>query len=129
MGEKHPENADDGPGPKVPDLKPPELEVPEFPVLPAGREAPQIPKELTEPVRKPASMARKAKEQSDLGHIASLSTSFLVSVVAGGALGWMLQRWVWPGAAPWPLVVGIGVGLLAGFIRFVREGLKIANRS
>ena len=53
--------------------------------------------------------------------------NFAFGVMGMGAIGWAIQNWFWKSAAPWPLVVGLGLGLVTGFYRFIREAMA-ANR-
>lgn len=57
--------------------------------------------------------------------ISTVGTSFAFAVGGIGILGWAVQRWLLPGFAPWPLVAGLGLGLVGGFIRFVRDATAL----
>lgn len=57
-----------------------------------------------------------------------IAMNFAFAVIGMGALGWAVQEWLWPASKPWPLLVGLGIGLVGGFVQFVRAGLA-ANRS
>jgi F0F1-type ATP synthase assembly protein I len=54
--------------------------------------------------------------------------NFVYGFIGFLILGWAAQKWVWPGAAPWPLLIGIGVGLIGGGYRFVRDAMAM-NRT
>ena len=45
------------------------------------------------------------------------------SVVTGGGVGWLADRWL--GSAPWLLVVGFVLGAAAGFYEFIRLTAKL----
>lgn len=57
-----------------------------------------------------------------------IALSFAYSVGGMALLGWALQRWVFPNAAPWLLVGCLAMGLIGGTYRFIKEALR-ANRS
>jgi ATP synthase protein I len=48
-------------------------------------------------------------------------------VVGGGILGWGVD-WL-AGTKPWGILIGLLVGLVAGFTRFVREATRAGRRS
>jgi hypothetical protein len=124
-----------------PELIAPDLEVPHIPDLGPAAEAPPPPVfPDTAPIRErvgmnppsgggtrtgpPGSPMPRTKEMGtaeQLLKISTVGTNFAFSVMAAGLLGWLLQRFVIPGSAPWPLVVGLLVGLLLGAWRFVRD--------
>lgn len=56
----------------------------------------------------------------------AIAMNFVFGVIAGALLGWGVQ-WMWPSTAPWALIIGLGAGLIGGFVRFIKEGLQ-ANR-
>lgn len=62
-----------------------------------------------------------------LVQISVIGSNFAFSVMAAGLLGWALQTWLLKSAAPWPLVIGLALGLILGFYRFIREALKAIN--
>lgn len=117
-------------------LPPPEddpFPLPPLPPLPASAEPPPIPEVLARPVDHPRAAEILGQGQGK-GHAARMAQSwgiamnFAFAVIGMGALGWAVQAWLWPAARPWPLLVGLGVGLVGGFVQFVRAGLA-ANRS
>ncbi len=40
-------------------------------------------------------------------------------------IGWLLDRWL--GTDPWLIVTGLGVGLIAGMVRFFRTALAVTR--
>lgn len=56
-----------------------------------------------------------------------LASNFTAGVLGMGFIGWALERWVWPGAAPWLLLGGIAMGLFGGGYRFVRDAIRMNN--
>jgi len=54
-----------------------------------------------------------------------LALNFVYGFIGFGAIGWALERWVWPGAAPWILIGGLGLGLFAGGYRFVKDAIAM----
>ncbi|MBL9000207.1 MAG: AtpZ/AtpI family protein [Phycisphaerae bacterium] len=58
----------------------------------------------------------------------AIATNFAFTVAGGCLIGWVLERYVWPGAKPWLLLGGAFAGLVSGGYRFVKEAMA-ANRS
>lgn len=96
----------------------------------------KIPDELTTPVDrsqfpslapKPTSVG-KAKNDGTMEQLVRIGTvggNFVLAVVALGLIGWAVQTWVFKNAAPWPLMVGLLLGILIGGIRFVQDARKL----
>ncbi len=57
-----------------------------------------------------------------------IGLNFVYGVVGFGLIGWALEKWVWPGAAPWVLFGGLGLGLLGGGYLFVHEAIAMGKR-
>ena len=55
---------------------------------------------------------------SALGRAFRMSTEFVAGVIAGGGLGWLLDRWL--GTSPWGLIVFLMLGFAAGTFNVVR---------
>ncbi len=98
----------------------------------------KIPDVLTKPVLKPEmlkeyerndSAARRPGESDTAKQAAgwAIAMNFVWTVAAGGLLGWAVQKWAWPSAAPWPLLVGLITGILVGMGKFIRDALKANN--
>jgi F0F1-type ATP synthase assembly protein I len=51
-----------------------------------------------------------------------LGSNFVFSVAGMTALGWALERWVWPKATPWLILAGCVLGLVGGTYNFIRQG-------
>jgi F0F1-type ATP synthase assembly protein I len=86
---------------------------------------PDIPPELREP---PKGAPTKPVPTADVpaeGRAWAVATGAVFSIAAGGVLGYALQRWVFPGAAPWLILGGLGVGLVVGMIRFVKDAMAM----
>jgi len=45
------------------------------------------------------------------------------SVVGGGVLGFVLDRWL--KTSPWLLLSGLGLGIIAGMVEFIRRVTKL----
>ncbi|GMV25479.1 MAG: hypothetical protein AMXMBFR58_15100 [Phycisphaerae bacterium] len=58
----------------------------------------------------------------------AIGLNFVYGVVGFALLGWALERWVWPKAAPWLLLGGLFLGLISSFYRFVREAMAINKK-
>jgi F0F1-type ATP synthase assembly protein I len=41
-------------------------------------------------------------------------------------IGWLLDKWL--GTDPWLIVTGLGVGLIAGMVRFFRTALSVTRQ-
>jgi len=54
-----------------------------------------------------------------------LALNFVYGFIGFGAIGWALERWVWPAASPWLLIGALGLGLFAGAYRFVRDAIAM----
>lgn len=94
----------------------------------------KIPDELTTPVdrSKFPSLAPKQKATTkddgtmeQLVRIGTVGGNFALAVVALGLIGWGVQTWVLPKAAPWLLVGGLLLGIVVGGIRFVQDARKL----
>lgn len=74
---------------------------------------------------------KEAKKGSmeHLVRISAIGSNFAFAVMGMGLLGWALEKWVWPGAAPWLLIAGLGLGLIGGLVRFVRDALAAERNS
>ncbi len=51
--------------------------------------------------------------------------NFVYGFLGFGLIGWAVQTWLWKDAAPWPMLVGLGLGLVGGMYRFVKDALKM----
>lgn len=58
----------------------------------------------------------------------ALASNFALGTLGMGIVGYAIQRWLWPASAPWPVLIGLGVGLIGGSVQFVREAMAM-NRS
>jgi ATP synthase protein I len=74
--------------------------------------------------RRPATPARDGRSEepradpSALGRAFRMSTEFVAGVIAGGGLGWLLDRWL--GTTPWGLIVFLMLGFIAGIYNVMR---------
>lgn len=82
---------------------------------------------IPDTLRKPGPGPRAtipAKDQgsaNQLMRISAVGTNFALAVMGLGLIGWALQKWLWPDAAPWLLVGGLLLGLVVGAVRFVHD--------
>lgn len=60
-----------------------------------------------------------------LGVLASSGITFVVATAGGALLGYFLDRWLQ--SSPWLTLVGLGLGIAAGFREFVRA-IKAVER-
>ena len=74
--------------------------------------------------KRPAAPERGARSvpqapgPSPLGRAFRMSTEFVAGIIAGGGLGWLLDRWL--GTSPWGLIVFLMLGFAAGTFNVVR---------
>ena len=61
---------------------------------------------------------RSAAEQSGLARGFRLATEFVVGIVAGAFVGWLVDRGL--GTSPWGLIVLLLLGFVAGIFNVVR---------
>jgi len=80
-----------------------------------------IPETLRRSARLPAdpdkSPALRSLAQAGAGW--GLATDFLVTILAGLGLGWVVDYFA--NAAPWGLVVGLALGFITAFVRIIRQ--------
>ncbi len=60
-----------------------------------------------------------------LGGVASAGITFVVATSGGAILGYFLDRWL--GSSPWLTLIGLGLGIAAGFRELFRS-IKAAER-
>lgn len=98
----------------------------------------EIPEVLRTPVKKPQALVEYDKADAGRGKVGAsdaarqasswaIAMNFVWTLAAALLLGWALQKWVWPAAAPWPMLVGLFVGLVLGMVRFMVEALKASR--
>ncbi len=84
-----------------------------------------IPESLRKPVQQPARPGTPPEADkgtvNQLMRISTVGTNFALAVGGLGIIGWAIQRWVVPSAAPWLLVGGLLLGLVVGAVRFVHD--------
>jgi ATP synthase protein I len=61
---------------------------------------------------------REAEPNTALGSAFKLSTEFVAALVVGGGMGWLIDRWL--DTKPTVLVVGLVLGIAAGFMGVFR---------
>jgi F0F1-type ATP synthase assembly protein I len=88
----------------------------------------EIPEILRSPMDHPA--ARRLREGRSAAHAGSgglgdaakalaIGLDFLISAAAGGFAGWLIDHWL--GSSPTGVVVGLGVGFVAGTVRLIQR--------
>src|SRR4051812_20861788 len=79
-----------------------------------------IPEVLRRPVDVPATPELPGHaEIASLGAGWGMATEFLVTIIAGLGLGWLFDYW--RHTAPIGILVGLGLGLVAGLVRIIRQ--------
>ena len=53
-----------------------------------------------------------------LGGLASAGMAFVVATAGGSLVGYFLDRWL--GSSPWLTLIGLGLGIVAGFRELFR---------
>ena len=61
----------------------------------------------------------------ELGSLAQVGLTFVVCTVLGLGGGYWADRWL--GTGPWLLLIGLGIGIAAGFVNLFRS-IKDAER-
>jgi len=72
-------------------------------------------------------MAPSGEESSwkALAELSSIGMTLVLATVIGLAAGYYLDRWL--GTSPWLIMIGLGLGIGAGFVNFFRS-VKRAER-
>ena len=65
-----------------------------------------------------ARFGESSSSPSALGRAFRMSAEFVAGIIAGGGLGWVLDRWL--GTSPWGLIVFLMLGFAAGTFNVVR---------
>jgi ATP synthase protein I len=60
-----------------------------------------------------------------VGELASIGMALVLATVIGLGAGYYADRWL--GTSPWLTLVGLGLGIIAGFVTFFRA-VKSAER-
>jgi ATP synthase protein I len=60
-----------------------------------------------------------------LGELSSIGFALVIATVIGLGGGYWLDRWL--GTAPWLMLIGLGLGIAAGFVNLFRS-VKRAER-
>jgi ATP synthase protein I len=68
---------------------------------------------------------RPTADSSALARGLQLSTEFVVGVLAGAGLGWLVDRWL--GTSPWGLIVLLLLGFAAGVANMVRAARLVPD--
>ena len=73
-------------------------------------------------------MAPSGEESSwkALAELSSIGMTLVLATVIGLAGGYYLDRWL--GTSPWLIMIGLGLGIGAGFVNFFRS-VKRAERN
>jgi ATP synthase protein I len=66
-------------------------------------------------------MAPSGEESSwkALAELSSIGMTLVLATVIGLAGGYYLDRWL--GTSPWLIMIGLGLGIAAGFVNFFRS--------
>lgn len=55
----------------------------------------------------------------------ALASNFSFGVLGMGAVGFAVERWLWPASAPWMLLASLALGLFGGGYVFIRDALRL----
>src|SRR3712207_2795423 len=69
--------------------------------------------------------ARSASDSGALGRAFRMSTEFVAGVLAGGGLGWLVDRVL--GTSPWGLIVLLMLGFAAGVANLLRAANSLGS--
>jgi ATP synthase protein I len=69
---------------------------------------------------------RPATDTSGFARGFRLSTELVVGVLVGGAIGWLIDRWL--GISPWGLIVFLLLGFAAGVLNLMRAAGVMPER-
>jgi F0F1-type ATP synthase assembly protein I len=58
----------------------------------------------------------------------AIAGNFAFGVVGMVVVGWLLEKYVWPGASPWLMIGCAAAGVVAGGYRFIKDANE-ANRA
>lgn len=102
-----------------------------LPPLPHPPPPPDIPELLRSPTPKAnPSVGQTPPEHPDLmgqwGRVFVIGTNFAAAVIGFSLIGYVLDRWFKTG--PWLLLVGIVMGLIGGFVGFMREARRLGGQ-
>jgi len=75
----------------------------------------------------PQKPQQSSSDAIDLWRLSGLGLEFVASIVGGGVIGWLLDRWL--GTGPWLLVAGLLAGLLGGSYNFFRDAMAASRRA
>jgi F0F1-type ATP synthase assembly protein I len=65
------------------------------------------------------------KKLAQQGKVWAVGMNFAFTVMGGGVIGWLLQAFVFKNAKPWPILIGLGCGMMTGLVQFIREANKL----
>lgn len=87
----------------------------------------EIPEVLRKPVKTPELLRPKPVSATaiglgDLGRALAIGIDFLVTIAAGGGIGWAIDRW--RGWAPYGLMIGLGIGFAVATVRIIQRTNK-----
>lgn len=109
----------------------PRDEKPADPFQAAIDAAPKIPELLREPVglhvpgRDPPKLGAVGSLM-DTGKAWGVALNFVATIIAGLAVGWLLDWWL--NTRPWGVLGGLGIGFVLAFVQIVRNTLKTEAR-
>ncbi len=76
---------------------------------------------------KTESARRSASNMSGLGQALRLSAEFISGIIAGGLLGWLIDRFL--GTSPWALIVCLLLGFGAGMLNMLRASGELNRKA
>jgi len=76
-------------------------------------------------IRRPDDDKNNESDWAPMMRALAVGLNFGYAVIGCVLLGWALQRWVWPDAAPWLLMGFALAGLASGGVAFVRAAKKM----
>jgi len=93
---------------------------------------PKIPAILRQPGKAERQIRARRKihnsgddSRSQIMAVWSIASEFVVAVISGGLIGWGVDALAH--TKPWGILIGFGVGLCYGFMRFIKEALALTR--
>ena len=71
----------------------------------------------------------QGKKLAQQGKVWAVGMNFAFTVMAGGLIGWAIQAFWLKNAAPWPILIGLGLGMASGLVQFIREANKLNRKA
>jgi F0F1-type ATP synthase assembly protein I len=71
---------------------------------------------------------KEYRQFTALGMLISIGMTMALCILFGLGGGWLIQKY-WPKTAPWPLLIGIILGIVAGFKEMIRTLMRAVEET